>query len=58
MDLLYSGQGLADRLDKFRQDVKGIGIATITEVLTYFNPREYGIWNRRVREALVRLGLL
>ncbi|MCS7135783.1 MAG: hypothetical protein RMJ14_04475 [Nitrososphaerota archaeon] len=57
IDLLYSGQGLADRLDKFRKDVKGIGTATITEVLTYFDPREYGIWNRMVREALVKLGL-
>lgn len=57
MELLYSGRSLADRLDKFRKDVKGFGVATITEILAYFNPREYGIWNRKVREALVRLGL-
>lgn len=26
-------------------------------MLTYFNPREYCIWNRRVKEALLKLGL-
>lgn len=56
-ELLYSDRNLAERFDEFRRNVRGIGVAMITEMLTYFNPREYGIWNRRVREALLKLGL-
>ncbi|MEM3066314.1 MAG: hypothetical protein QXI81_03170 [Nitrososphaerota archaeon] len=56
-ELLYSDRNLAERFDEFRRNVKGVGVAMITEMLTYFNPREYCIWNRRVKEALLKLGL-
>ncbi|MEN2974261.1 MAG: hypothetical protein ABDH32_01635 [Candidatus Caldarchaeales archaeon] len=56
-ELLYSDRDLAARFDEFRKNIKGIGIAMMTEMLSYFNPREYCIWNRRVKEALVKLGL-
>ncbi|MEM3544551.1 MAG: hypothetical protein QXF08_01805 [Nitrososphaerota archaeon] len=57
VELLYSDRSLADRFDSFRKNVKGIGVAMITEMLTYFNPREYCIWNKRVREALLKIGV-
>jgi len=56
-ELLYSDRSLPERFDTFRRNVKGIGVAMITEMLTYFNPEEYGIWNRRVKEALISLGM-
>lgn len=56
-ELLYSERSLNERFNEFRKNIKGIGIAMITEMLTYFNPREHGVWNKRVREALTKLGL-
>jgi hypothetical protein len=29
----------------------------ISEILTYFDPHEYGIWNKRVRRGLLKLGV-
>jgi hypothetical protein len=55
--LLYSDLKLADRFDTFRKNVKGMGAAVISEVLTYFDPHEYGIWNKRVRRGLLKLGI-
>ena len=56
-DLLWSNRPLPQRYDEFRKVVKGMGPAQITEILSFTNPREYGIWNRRSREALRTLGL-
>jgi len=56
-ELLYSDSSLPERFDTFRRNIKGIGVAMITEILTYFNPKDYGTWNRRVKEALIRLGM-
>lgn len=56
-ELLYSSNNLSYRFDSFRKNVKGIGVAMVTEMLAYFNPREYGIWNKRVKEALIKLGI-
>ncbi len=55
--LLDPSRGLAQRFDDFRASVKGFGAATLTEVLTYYNPREYGIWNKQVKRALLKLGI-
>lgn len=56
-ELLYSQRKLGERFDMFRKNVKGMGDAMITEMLAYFNPREYGIWNRRAKEGLLKLGI-
>jgi hypothetical protein len=55
--LLYSDLKLADRFDTFRKNVKGMGAAVISEILTYFDPQKYGIWNKRVRRGLLKLGI-
>jgi hypothetical protein len=55
--LLYSDRSLVDRFDSFRKNVKGVGVAMITEMLAYFNPKIYGIWNKKVKKALLKLGI-
>ncbi|BDH80243.1 hypothetical protein MTTB_p230 (plasmid) [Methanothermobacter tenebrarum] len=37
--------------------IKGLGPATITEILAYLQPHECALWNRRAREALDILGI-
>lgn len=56
-DLLSSDRGLADRVELFRKNVKGIGAAMFTEMLAYYNPQEYGIWNKAVKKAFLKLGI-
>lgn len=56
-ELLYSDRSLAERFDSFRKNVKGVGVAMITEMLAYFDPKTYGVYNRKVKEALLKLGI-
>jgi len=55
--LLDPSKKLSQRFEAFRAAVKGFGAATLTEMLAYYNPREYGIWNKRVKESLQKLGI-
>lgn len=57
IDLLYGQEPFEKRFDAFRKNIKGIGPASLTEILCYFNPKEYGIWNDKARSALRKLGL-
>lgn len=45
-DLLYGTAPIEKRWDGFLKSVKGIGPATVSELLTYINPKEYVIFNR------------
>ena len=45
-DLLYGTAPIEKRWDGFLKSVKGIGPATVSELLTYINPNEYVIFNR------------
>ncbi|MEM0203932.1 MAG: hypothetical protein QXO16_08640 [Archaeoglobaceae archaeon] len=56
-NLLYGSAPLAERYDRFFEIVKGIGPAGVTEILTFFDPSRYGIWNDKSRRALDILGL-
>ena len=56
-ELIYSNRKLVERFDIFKKNVKGFGAATLTEILTYFNPQEYGIWNIRTKQGLLKLGI-
>ncbi len=38
-------------------EVKGMGPASVTEILTYMHPNRCGIWNRQARDALRLLGI-
>ena len=45
-DLLFSKNDIAKRWDSILKSVKGMGPATISELLTYANPNEYVIFNK------------
>jgi len=45
-ELLYGTSPIEKRWDLFLKSVKGMGPATISELLTYANPQEYVIFNK------------
>ena len=45
-DLLYGTSSIEKRWDVFLKSIKGMGPATISELLTYANPQEYVIFNK------------
>jgi len=55
--LLWGQAPIADRYDEFRDSIKGLGPASITEMLALVHPIECGIWNRKARDALKALGV-
>lgn len=46
VELLYGETAIEKRWDTFLKNVKGLGPATISELLTYINPQEYVIFNK------------
>lgn len=46
VELLYGSAAIEKRWDTFLKNVKGLGPATISELLTYINPQEYVIFNK------------
>ncbi len=51
-NLLYGEKEFAKRFDRFLKVIKGLGPATVTEILCLFDPQRYGIWNDKARKAL------
>ena len=45
-ELLYGSSSIEKRWDIFLKSIKGMGPATISELLTYANPQEYVIFNK------------
>lgn len=45
-ELLYGTSSIDKRWDVFLKSIKGMGPATISELLTYANPQEYVIFNK------------
>lgn len=45
-ELLYGTNSIEKRWDLFLKSIKGMGPATISELLTYANPKEYVIFNK------------
>ena len=46
VELLYGSGNIEARWNSFLKDVKGLGPATISELLSYINPDEYVIFNK------------
>ena len=46
-NLLWGSDPVAKRWDKFRKEIKGIGVAMMSELLAKTHPSDYLIWNRR-----------
>ena len=55
-DLLWGKSPLPDRFDAFTRRIKGLGPASVTEILAFVHPQECGLWNDKARKALVILG--
>jgi hypothetical protein len=51
-DLLWGKSSLDKRWDHFRKNIKGIGPAMMSELLSHVHPNECSIWNRRVYVGL------
>lgn len=56
-ELLYGTTSIEKRWNNFLKSVKGIGPATISELLTYTNPNEYVIFNKTVILCFTYLGI-
>jgi hypothetical protein len=54
--LLWGRGSVAARYDGFRKAVKGLGPASITELLAFVHPDVCGVWNDTAREGLELLG--
>lgn len=54
--LLWGRGELARRYDTFRKAIKGLGAASITEILAFVHPESCAIWNDITRAALSLLG--
>ena len=55
--LLWGQEPIGDRYDGFRDSIKDLGSASITEILALVHPDECGIWNDKARKALEALGV-
>lgn len=57
VELLWSNKPIEGRWDRFRQNIKGMGPAMISELLCKTHPDKYMIWNRRAKMGLNYLGV-
>jgi hypothetical protein len=55
--LLYSNDPLAKRYDHVKKNVRMMGVASISEILTHHDHDRYAIFNRRSHNGLVSLGI-
>jgi hypothetical protein len=56
-DLVWSSAPLEKRWDNFRQQVKGVGPAMMSEILCHVHPETCMLWNRRAYVGLNYLGV-
>ena len=57
VELLYGSSMIEKRWDAFLKNVKGLGPATISELMTYINPQEYVIFNKTTISCYTYLGI-
>jgi hypothetical protein len=55
-ELLWDNCSIGERYSRFLKKIKGLGPASVTEMLSMAHPDECGIWNDKARKALVILG--
>jgi len=51
-NLLYGTNSFEKRFEKFIKNIKGLGTASLTEILCLFDSYKFGIWNDKARKAL------
>ena len=52
-DLLYGSDPLETRFDNF--NIKYLGMASITEIMSIISPNKYTLWNNKTRKFLQKL---
>lgn len=57
-DLLYGRNPFEDRFTRFLEKTWGLGLSSTTEILSFTDPERYAMWNKRVLQALEKLGKL
>ena len=55
-DLLYGTETLPKRFDKMR-NIKVMGAASISEILSHHDHQNYAIWNRKAKAGLIKMGV-
>jgi hypothetical protein len=55
--LLYGTESLRVRYDRFRTNIKGLGISSISEILLFTSPNDYCLWNKTPINVLPFLGM-
>lgn len=56
-ELVWGSKPVAKRWDHFRQSIKGVGPAMMSEILCYVHPDDCMLWSRRVFVGLRYLGV-
>jgi hypothetical protein len=56
-ELLYGTDSIEKRFNRFRQNIKGLGPASITEILVFVFPSKYCLWNDKPKNVLPVLGM-
>ncbi len=56
-ELVWGSGGVEKRWDSFRDSVKGVGPAMMSEILCHVHPGECMLWNRRAYVGLQALGV-
>ena len=56
-ELLYGEEDLRTRFDHFSEKISGLGPSSITEILVFFRPNEYCLWNNKPKEVIPKLRL-
>lgn len=56
-DLLFGTNPIETRWDIFRKEFKGLGPASMSELLAYVNPKEYILFNKNTVRSLSYLGV-
>lgn len=55
-ELVWGEKPVAERWNRFRKNIKGMGPATMSEILAYVYPEKCMIWNRRAYVGMNHLG--
>lgn len=57
VNLFYGKTTIESRWNEFREKIKGLGPAIISELLNKFNPNEYILWNKKSLNGFMALGI-
>ena len=57
VNLFFGEASIESRWDEFREKIKGLGPAIISELLNKFNPNEFILWNKKSLTGFIALGI-